>query len=832
MTLIARTFLICLSILVVNTTALSAPTKGLGRALSPENATAGTLLVQSGSTSQRRAVPLLNTDVSIGVTGMISRTTVVQHFINPSEQWLEGIYVFPLPTMAAVDTLRMKIGERTIVGQIEKRAEARRTYNKAKQSGRKATLLEQERPNIFTASVANIGPGEKIEILIEYQQELTYVDGVFSLRFPMVVGPRYIPGSQTVEGFSGSGWGKPTRPVADAARITPPVVRPESGPINPVRIRARIDAGFPSQIKSPSHQITIKGDPRVSQIELTNGVVPADQDFVLSWQPLLGKSPNAALFSDVFNDDTYALIMLMPPTSEIPPTEQLSREVIFVIDISGSMDGRSIVQAREALRMALERLSPTDSFNVIPFNSDVYSLFDSSQKATPENLEYATRHVSRLETNGGTEMMPALRLALGSNSANPNSVRQVFFITDGSVGNESALFSYIKKNIGRSRLFTVGIGSAPNSYFMRKAAEFGRGTFTYIGQTHEVKKKMTALFAKLESPIVTGIEFDWNGENVQHWPQQVPDLYLGEPIVIVAKLNHLSGRVQVHGQRGTTPWKLNFTLKGGRTESGIDRLFARRKIASLTASIAGGADARLVRTQIVELGLAHHLVTQHTSLVAVEQATSRPDGTPLNTSSLPTNLPKGWVYDSLFQQMNQPVIRDQDADGYYQMQSASKNSYSRSVANSTTIASLVNTKRYKEERRQIGIKNMNANSAITPLRKMEKAQITAKSKSSVNSSQISNGKRTTTKSSTAIAPSKTTVAISNQDTQRQLAPTQTQPSANTPRRYTTGQPTVLAKLQEIAGVLPKTATPAQLLFLVGLVLLLMAAWFRLRRTRI
>jgi LPXTG-motif cell wall-anchored protein len=343
---------------------------------------------------------------------------------------------------------------------------------------------------------------------------------------------------------------------------------------------------------------------------------------------------------------------------------------------------------------------------------------------------------------------------------------------------------------------------------------------------------MTALFAKLESPVVTGIEFDWNGENVQHWPEQVPDLYLGEPIVIVAKLNHLSGRVQVHGQRGTTPWKLNFTLKGGRTESGIDRLFARRKIASLTASIAGGADARLVRTQIVELGLAHHLVTQHTSLVAIEQTASRPDGTPLNTSPLPTNLPKGWIYDSVFQEMNQPVIRDQDADNYYQIQSASKKSYSRSVASSTTSASSAITQLRKEKRRQLEMSNLSASSAITQRRKMEKAQIAAKSKPSVNASQISNDKRATTKSSTATAPSKTTVAISNQDTQRHLPPTQTKPSANTPRRYTTGQPTVLAKLQEIAGVLPQTATPTQLLFLVGLVLLLMAAWFRLRTARI
>jgi LPXTG-motif cell wall-anchored protein len=199
---------------------------------------------------------------------------------------------------------------------------------------------------------------------------------------------------------------------------------------------------------------------------------------------------------------------------------------------------------------------------------------------------------------------------------------------------------------------------------------------------------------------------------------------------------------------------------------------------------------------------------------------------------LPTNLPKGWIYDSAFQEMNQPVIRDQDADNYYQIQSASKKSYSRSVASSTTSASSGITKLRKEKRRQTRIMNMSASSAITPLRKMEKAQIAAKSKPSVNASQISNDKRATTKSSTAAAPGKTTAVKSNQDTQRHVPQTQTKPDATTPRRYTTGQPTVLAKLQEIAGVLPKTATPAQLLFLVGLVLLLMAAWFRLRRARI
>ena len=336
--------------------------------------------------------------------------------------------------------------------------------------------------------------------------------------------------------------------------------------------------------------------------------------------------------------------------------EQLSREAIFVIDTSGSMSGNSIVQAKEALRMALNRLSPSDSFNVIQFNSYANALFRSSRQATRKNIKDAIRYVSQLKSDGGTEMISALELALGGSTVDYNRVRQVFFITDGSVGNESALFSYIKKNLGRSRLFTVGIGSAPNSYFMRKAAEFGRGTFTFIGYAYEVKEKMTALFAKLESPVVTGIEFDWNGAYAEHWPKQVPDLYLGDPIVVVAKLRNLYGQVRVSGQRGTTPWQLDFALKGGRTESGIDRLFARRKIASLTASIAGGADSRRVRQQIIGLGITHHLVTRHTSLVAIEKMVSRPEGTAVESSALPPNLPKGWLYQGVFGEREQPRI--------------------------------------------------------------------------------------------------------------------------------------------------------------------------------
>ena len=249
-------------------------------------------------------------------------------------------------------------------------------------------------------------------------------------------------------------------------------------------------------------------------------------------------------------------------------------------------------------------------------------------------------------------MLGALVFALGE-TPEMNKVRQVIFITDGEVGNESTLFGYIKKNLGRSRLFTVGIGSAPNSHFMRKAAEYGSGSFTYIGSTTEVQKKMDELFSKLESPVLSQIVIDWKGQRAEHWPKYIPDLYLGEPVVIAAKLPKLGAEVGIHGWRGGKHWAVDFKLEGGSTHSGIDRLFARRKIDSLNSRLLDGADADAVRAEIVAIGLNHHLVTKHTSLVAVEQVVSRPQGESLTSAAIPTNLPKGWVMEDIWAQRGQ-----------------------------------------------------------------------------------------------------------------------------------------------------------------------------------
>jgi len=610
----------------------------------------GRLLYRTDRPGEYVPAPLLRTDVKIIVTGMIARAEVSQKFTNSSDKWVEGIYVFPLPENSAVDYMKMIIGERVIEGQIKERQEAKRIYKKAKKEGKKAALIEQERPNIFTNSVANIGPGETVKIVIQYQEDLRYDRGSFSLRFPLVVGPRYIPGKSEIKGFSGSGWAKNTDRVPDAERITPPVLHPDKGKINPVSIHVILDAGFPLQeLKSPYHEINYKTEGTEYTISLKGGEIPADRDFVLEWTPKIGYAPDAALFTEELKGEKYILLMLMPPAPDNQKINRIPKETIFIVDTSGSMDGTSIRQAKRALVLAVEKLHSADSFNIIEFNNNYKKLFPHSRSVTDSSRETALSYVRNLRASGGTNMLPALKAAL-KNQPETEKVRQVIFITDGLVGNESALFTCIKQNLAKSRLFTVGIGSAPNSYFMSKAAEFGRGTYTHIGRVTEVEEKMKKLFSKLESPVLTDINVNWHESNIEAYPDRIQDLYLGEPIVVSAKMNSLPGdNLEVTGNRGKTPWKVNLNLQGGSLETGIHKLWARRKIENLMDKYrTGPGNKSEYREMIVDVALKHHMVSKFTSLVAVEITKSRPETEDSHIGAVPTNLPKGQVYDSIF----------------------------------------------------------------------------------------------------------------------------------------------------------------------------------------
>ncbi len=617
----------------------------------PAQAQQGTLLLKSeGSTL---AVPAVATDAEIRVSGIVARAVVRQTYRNPYDAWFEGIYVFPLPENAAVDHLRMKIGERVIEGDIQKRQAARAQYEQAKSSGQRAALVEQERPNMFTTSVANIPPRGEITVEIEYQQTLRHDSGSVSLRFPMVVGPRYIPGTPS-EG-RGHGWSPNTDQVPDAARITPPVLNPDKhAPTNPVRLKVVLDAGVPlARVDSPYHPIVMRETDGGSRIvELAAGEVPANKDFELTWTPAAGHVPQAALFTEQRGDKHYALLMVLPPAKEVAAA-RLPREVIFVIDTSGSMSGSSLAQAKEALALAVSRLAEQDTFNVIEFNSYAKALYGDARPASAANRESAVRWVRRLQSQGGTEMALALNLALNGRE-NPGRVRQVVFLTDGAVGNEDGLFKLIQDKLGDSRLFTVGIGSAPNSHFMSKAAQSGRGTYTYIGKVEEVKEKMGALFAKLESPVLKGIEIAWPaGSLAEAWPKRVPDLYLGEPIVVSAALEKMAGELRITGLRGDAAWQATLPLGEMRAGKGMGVLWARAKIASLIDSLRDGAKEEEVRDAVVEIALAHHLVSKYTSLVAVDKTPLRPADAALKSGAVPTNLPEGWEFDKVFGELPQ-----------------------------------------------------------------------------------------------------------------------------------------------------------------------------------
>lgn len=616
-----------------------------------------TLYALDGRSLQQ--APLLKTEVDMEVTGMLARVRVVQKFRNPGRDWLEGVYQFPLPPGSAVERLRMVVGERVIEGHIEEKQRAGEVYRKAKAAGQRASLLTQQRPNIFTTSVANIAPGETLQVEIGYQQLARYADGLFELRFPLVVGPRYIPGVALELDDSrfdvAHGWAQDTDQVADASQITPPVADPADGVINPVNLTVTLDAGLPlSEIKSHYHPVTEQQETAGRVVlRLAEGAVPADRDFLLSWRPQLGMEPRAALFRERWQEEEYALLLLMPPDQE-SQAQRLAREIVFVVDNSGSMHGASISQAKAALRLALSRLGPGDRFNLIHFNNQSHSLFPQAREATATNKQRALHAVEALQAEGGTEMLPALAMALQGGGVASERLRQVIFLTDGSVGNETALFELIRRRLGESRLFTIGIGSAPNSHFMQRAADFGRGSFTYIGDLTEVEERMRSLFEKLEYPAMRNLHLSHqDGQALVVLPTRLPDLYLGEPLLLALKSSRLDGGLTIGGERDGTPWRHTVMLAQGGERNGLHRLWARRRIRQLMEGEGRESSAEQRRQAVTALALKHQLVSAYTSLVAVEQVPARPATEKLKGGMMPVNLPQGWDAPHVFGKLPQ-----------------------------------------------------------------------------------------------------------------------------------------------------------------------------------
>ena len=616
----------------------------------------GSLLFKTDRPGRYVKAPMVATDVKMDIAGPVIRTTLSQTFQNTSNEWVEGIYVFPLPENAAVDRLRIVVGGRLIEGQIKEKKQAKKIYETAKAQGKKASLVEQLRPNMFSASVANIGPHEAVAIQIEYQDKSDIKHSVASLTFPMTVGPRFSPPAEVVKLATANGGKMPVilDPVLDRNFISPPLMNPKDEPTEflrlPVSIDINLDAGFNlADIFSPYHDIIVERiDDDSARISLAEGEVPANRDFQLKWKAQRSNEPQRKVFTETIGETSYLMAMISPPLPDAPiALDSHAREMLFIIDTSGSMGGTSIIQARSALKLGLERLGPEDSFNVTRFSSDYSKLFGSPRPATEENIRAALRYVNGLKANGGTMMRPALNDNLIT-KGDRERLRQVVFITDGAIGNETELFALIQDKLGDARMFPVGIGSAPNRFFMSRAAKFGRGTMVMIGKIDEVETQMSDLFAALENPVLTNLQLSLK-DTGEAYPTRLPDLYDGEPVISIVKLasNELPQSLVISGQYADSPYKGRVDLSEAAPAKGLSVLWARSKIADLEERRFDRGNAAKIDSQILKTALDHHLVSRLTSLVAVDITPSRDVSNPLKSLKVPTMLPEGWDFGKL-----------------------------------------------------------------------------------------------------------------------------------------------------------------------------------------
>lgn len=596
-------------------------------------------------------LPLLGTEVYIDVIGGIVHARVIQTFVNDTEYPLEAVYVFPLPARAAVTDMELVVGNRRIRSVVKEREEARQTYEQAKQEGKRTALLEQERPNIFTTSVANFMPGETVQVVFSYTEPAEYCNGAYSIVFPMVVGPRYIPFKMEA---TESAANQLVTSVPDAGRICPPVLPPCVDPGHRVYVEVTL-RGLPvEEIRSSTHDIAVTAQADdVFVVTLNDDITVPNCDFALDVQLAENGRPHISFLESEGNEYAYGLLTILPPIGEhqvsAPP---VPRDVVFLIDTSGSMDGESIEQAREGLHHCLDMLRPGDEFNIVRFSDDYSSMAESMLACDAQTLARARTFVAALEASGGTEMQSALKDVLRIPSR-PGALRLIVFLTDGCVGDEDALMRLLSKRLGDARIFPFGIGSAPNEYLMRQMAELGRGQARFIRSQEDVGQVMADFFETLDSPTLTDIEVEWRdtsgvpAEGIVSYPNPVPDVFRNRPIQLATRIPAgFEGTLTVTGNVGNqrSAFSYDFGRDARQAYPVVDQAFGHARIQDLTTTwIRSGEETEreALRDEIVEVALRHQLVSRFTSRVAVEEIIEKaPDGT-LLTVNVPSAAPRG-----------------------------------------------------------------------------------------------------------------------------------------------------------------------------------------------
>src|SRR6266699_5250239 len=500
-------FLSVVAVATLSIIGLSASRNSVTIASAQNGATQGSLQVIDPSGKPKAVCPLKHTDVKVEISGFLARAVITQEFENPFKEKIEAVYAFPLPQNAAVDDMTMLVGDRTVRGKILRREEAQAVYEAAKSNGQTASLLNQERPNIFTQSVANILPAEQIKISLSYVETLKYEDGSYEFVFPMVVGPRYVPGEPV--GAKGNGFAPDTNRVPDASRITPapPPAGMRAG--HDISLDIALDAGVSIDgLASKSHDVEIeRADNRRAHLRLKDLATIPNKDFILHYD-VAGQKMQDALLTHSGNNGGYFTLILQPP-EKVNAADVMPKELVFVLDTSGSMSGFPIEKAKETMKLALDNLYPYDTFNLITFSGDEHILFPEPVPATKENLAKAQAFLETRQGGGGTEMMKAIKASMDP-SDRQDHVRVVCFMTDGYVGNDMEIIGEVQKH-PNARVFAFGIGSSVNRFLLDNMARCGRGEVEYVGLNDDGSAAARRMYERVRNPLLTDITIDWNG---------------------------------------------------------------------------------------------------------------------------------------------------------------------------------------------------------------------------------------------------------------------------------------------------------------------------------
>jgi Ca-activated chloride channel family protein len=607
----------------------------------------GAMLAKLPEEEKQIPLPLKHTDVKGQISGYIATVDVTQQFHNPYSEKIEAVYVFPLPQNAAINEFIMTIGERHIRGIIRERKEAEQIYQEARSQGYVASLLTQERPNIFTKKVANIEPGKEIDVNIKYFNTLAYVDGWYEFVFPMVVGPRFNPPGCT-DGVGAVARGKAG---ISGQKTEVQYLKPNERSGHDISLAVDIDAGVAiEEVACTSHVITKTATtPEKLTVKLSSLDSIPNKDFVLRYK-VAGKTVKTALVTHRDKRGGFFTLMLYPPDN-LSYLKRAPMEMIFVLDCSGSMSGKPIAKAKQAITRALKKLQPNDTFQIIRFSNNASQLGPNPVPATSENIRRGLEYVESLRGSGGTMMIEGIKAALDF-AHDPQRFRLVSFMTDGYIGNETEILAAIAQRLGDSRIFSFGVGSSVNRYLLDRMAKLGKGAVAYIGLDDSAGEIVDKFYDRISHPALTDVTIDWGNMQVTDmYPGRIPDLFVGRPVILTGRFKgDGSTTIHVKGNVGDMTQDIAIAADLGNsaaTHSGIACVWARKKIETLGTQATYDTNPDLPG-EIKQVALEYGLMSAYTAFIAVDSS-RKTSGDHGMTVAVPVPVPDGVRYETTVQ---------------------------------------------------------------------------------------------------------------------------------------------------------------------------------------